>query len=339
MKRSPVVLAGTVTALSLLFAGCASGAAPSGQTSSQPSESSSPASSAPVKEYKIGITQIVSHASLDAAREGFKQAFADAGLEVTFDEQNAQGDQATATNIANKFNSAGLDLVLAIATPTAQASAQVITTTPVLFTAVTDPVAAQLVASAEAPGGNVTGTSDLNPVAEQIALVKKVAPNAKMVGVLYSSGEVNSEVQVKLAREAAAAEGLELVEKTITATGEVQQAASSLDVDAIYVPTDNNVVAGLEAVIQVAESRKIPLIAGEGDSVAKGALITYGIDYTKLGYQTGQMAIRILTEGADPATMPVETLKDVSLVVNQDAAARMGVELPADLLAQAQVVG
>nr|WP_300143814.1 ABC transporter substrate-binding protein [Propionicimonas sp.] len=332
MLRFPARVAiGIAAAVSIALTGCAPAATPG-------ASSDAPSSAAP-RAYKIGITQIVAHPSLDAAREGFKKALADAGLEVTYDEQNAQGDQATATNIANKFNSGDLDLILAIATPTAQASAQVITSKPLLFTAVTDPVAAQLVSSAEAPGGNVTGTSDMNPVAEQIALVKRVAPNAKTVGVIYSSGEVNSEVQVKAAREAATDLGLTLVEKTITATGEVQQAASALDVDAIYVPTDNNVVAGLEAVIQVAESRKIPLIAGEGDSVKKGALVTYGIDYSKLGLQTGQMAVRILTEGAKPATMPVETQKELTLVVNKAAAARMGVELPADLLAEAEVVG
>lgn len=333
MLRSPArVATGIAAAITIALTGCAQAAAPSAQSTDA---QSSPAQRA----YKIGITQIVAHPSLDAAREGFKKALADAGLEVTYDEQNAQGDQATATNIANKFNAGELDLILAIATPTAQASAQVITSKPLLFTAVTDPVAAQLVDSADAPGGNVTGTSDMNPVAEQIALVKRVAPDAKTVGVIYSSGEVNSEVQVKVAREAAAAQGLTLVEKTVTNTGEVQQAASALDVDAIYVPTDNNVVAGLEAVIQVAESRKIPLVAGEGDSVAKGALVTYGIDYTKLGYQTGEMAVRILTQGADPATMPVETQQELTLVVNSDAASRMGVELPADLLADAEVVG
>lgn len=331
MKRTPArVLAGLAAALSLALAGCASGTSSTQDTA---------APTAGAEAYTIGITQIVAHPSLDAAREGFKQALEEAGLEVTYDEQNAQGDQATATSIASKFASADLDLILAIATPTAQATAQAITDKPLLFTAVTDPVAAQLVESMEAPGGNATGTSDMNPVADQIALVKRVAPDAQTVGVIYSSGEVNSEVQVKAAREAAAAEGLTLVEKTVTTTGEVQQAASSLDVDVIYVPTDNNVVAGLESVIQVAESKRIPLVAGEGDSVEKGALITYGIDYTKLGQQTGEMAVRILTEGADPASMPVETQSELTLVVNQGAAERMGVTLPEDLLAEAEVVG
>ena len=305
----------------LLLAGCGSDSGSSSTASAGGSDT----------EYKIGITQFVSHASLDAAREGFKDGLADAGLKVSYDEQNAQGDQATASSIANKFAGANLDLVLAIATPTAQ----VISDVPILFTAVTDPVAADLMASNEAPGANVTGTTDMNPVAEQIGLVKQVAPDAKTVGVIYSSGEVNSAVQVELAREAAAAQGLELVEKTITTTGEVLQAAQSLDVDAIYVPTDNNVVAGLDSVLQVAEDRKIPVIAGETESVSKGALITYGLDYYELGKQTAEMAVKILTEGADPATMSVESQKTPKLVINTTAAERMGVTIPQSLLDKA----
>lgn len=329
MKRFSLAgLVGTLAAASLALAGCAGNAT---------SPTSAPAEAG--RTYAIGISQYVTHDSLDASREGFKQALADAGVQVTYDEQNAQGDQSTATSIASKFAAENLDLVLAIATPAAQASAQVITGIPVLFTAVTDPVAAMLVDSNEAPGGNLTGTSDMNPVADQIALVKKIRPDAQTVGVIYSSGEVNSEVQVAAAREAAAAQGLTLVERTVTTTAEVQQAANALDVDAFYIPTDNAVVSGLESVIQVAEAKKIPIVAGEGDSVARGAVITYGIDYHKLGYQTGQMALRILTEGADPATTPVETQKDLGLVVNKAAAARMGVTLPDDLLADAQVVG
>ena len=306
-------------------------------TTPSPASSGTPGAG---KQYHIGVTQIVTHPSLDAARSGFKQALQDAGLTVTYDEQNAQGDQATAASIAAKFATANLDLVLAIATPTAQATAQAVTTTPILFTAVTDPVAAKLVASMDAPGGNVTGTTDMNPVADQIGLIKQIKPTAKTVGVVYSSGEVNSEVQVRLARTAAQADGLTLVEKTITATADLQQAVNSLGaVDAIYVPTDNNVVSGLSTVIQYAESKKIPVVVGEGDSVAKGGCITYGIDYNKLGYQTGQMAVQILTKGANPATMPVESQKDLQLYVNTAAAARMGVTIPADLLAKANKVG
>lgn len=331
MKRS-IVLAGVAAATSLALVGCASGGS---------STQGGPGSDSPHtdKTYKVGIAQFVSHPSLDATRTGFKAAITESGLKVEYDEQNAQADQATNTSIATTFNNAKLDLVLAIATPTAQAAAQTITSTPILFTAVTDPVSAQLVDSMEKPGANVSGTSDMNPVAEQIALVKKIKPDAKKVGVIYSSGEVNSEVQVKAAKEAAGKEGLEVVEKTITTTGEVQQAANSLDVDAIYVPTDNNVVSGLESVIQVAETKKVPLVVGEGDSVKKGGVITYGIDYTKLGHQTGEMAVKILRDGANPADMAVETQSDLELYVNKAAAQRMGVTIPESLLKDAEVVG
>lgn len=286
--------------------------------------------------YSIGITQIVSHPSLDASVTGFKAALEEAGIKADYDEQNAQGDQATASSIASKFAAADLDLVLAVATPAAQTAAQAIADVPILFTAVTDPVAADLVDSLAAPGANLTGTTDMNPVAEQIALVKQLNPDAKKVGVLYSSGEVNSEVQVKLAREAAEAEGLELVEKTVTVASEVLQAAQSLgEVDAIYVPTDNTVVSALDSVIQVAEAEQIPLIAGEADSVANGALITYGLDYEELGRQTGEMAVKILTDGADPASLAVESQKTPKLVINTAAAENMGVEVPQDLLDKA----
>ncbi|SDB99443.1 putative ABC transport system substrate-binding protein [Raineyella antarctica] len=322
MKSARLGMVGAIAAVSMLLAAC-------GGTANTDAKSGD-------RTYKIGITQIVSHPSLDASRDGFKKALADAGLKVEYDEQNAQGDQATATSIANKFATDKKDLVLAIATPTAQAAAQAITDTPILFTAVTDPVSAQLVKSLQAPGANVTGTTDMNPVAQQVGLVKQLVPGAKTLGVIYSSGEVNSEVQVKLAREAATKEGLTLKEVAVSNSSEVQQGAQSLSgVDAIYVPTDNVVVSALESVLQVAETNKIPVIAGEGDSVKRGAVATYGIDYGKLGQQTGQMAVKILTQKADPATMPVESQSDVQLVVNTAAAQRMGVTIPADLLAKA----
>ena len=324
MKSARLGVVGAFAAAAMLLAAC--GGTNTGTTPGTGSQ----------KTYEIGISQIVSHPSLDASREGFKQAIADAGLKVNYDEQNAQGDQATATSIATKFASDRKDLVLAIATPTGQAAAQSITDIPILFTAVTDPVSAQLVDSLEAPGANVTGTTDLNPVAQQIGLAKKLAPQAKTLGIIYSSGEVNSQVQVRLAREAAATQGLTVKEVAVSNSSEVQQGAQSLaDVDVIYVPTDNVVVSALESVLQVGETEKIPVIAGEGDSVKRGAVATYGIDYTQLGRQTGEMAVRILTQGAAPATMPVESQSDVQLVVNIAAAQRMGVTLPQDLLDQA----
>lgn len=289
--------------------------------------------------YSIGALQFVQHPALDAATEGFKSALADAGLDVEYDDQNAQGEVPNTNTIASTFAGADLDLVFTVATPAAQAAAQAITDTPVLFTAVTDAEAAGLVDSNDAPGGNVTGTSDLNPVADQIALLAEIAPNAETIGIVYSSGEVNSEVQVELAKEAADELGLTIEEATVANSAEVQQATQSLgDVDAIYVPTDNTVVSGIAALVQVAEQNQIPVISGDSGPVEGGAIATLGIDYTKLGYQTGEMAAAILQDGADPATMAVEVSNDIELIINPAAAERMGVELPASVTDRADTV-
>lgn len=288
---------------------------------------------------KIGVLQFVQHPALDAATEGFKEALDDAGVDVEYDDQNAQGEVPNTNTIATTFASDDLDLVFTVATPAAQAATQAILDTPVLFTAVTDAEAAGLVDSNDAPGANVTGTSDLNPVADQLALLAEIAPDAKTVGVVYSSGEVNSEVQVDLAKEAAADLGLTIKEATVSNSSEVQQATQSLgDVDAIYVPTDNTVVSGIAALIQVAEQQQIPVISGDSGPVESGAVATIGIDYAKLGYQTGEMAAKILLEGADPATMPVETSNDVELIINPAGAERMGVELPDSVTERAGTV-
>ncbi len=294
-------------------------------------------------KIKIGITQIVEHPALDAARQGFIDELAEAGYDesrVVYDMQNAQGDFATAQTIAEKFVSSSVDLILAIATPTAQATANVTQDIPILITAVTDPVVAGLVESIDAPGTNVTGTSDLTPVAKQLELLRTIRPQAKRVGVMYNPGEANSLVQLDLAREAAAELGLTLVEVPVDNSSSVYQAAQSAvgRVDAIYVPTDNTVVSALESVIIVAENAKLPLVAGETDSVRRGAMATISIDYYGLGRQTGRMALEILENNADPASMPIEYLEDVALVLNPGAAQRMGVELSADLLAEASEI-
>ena len=289
--------------------------------------------------YKIGINQLVQHPALDAATAGFKEAFDDAGVDVEFDEQNANGEQSTALTIAQGFAGDDLDLVLSVATPAAQATAQNIQDTPVLFTAVTDPVSAELIDSLEAPGANVTGTSDVAPVDQQLDLLKELVPDAKKVGIVYASGEVNSQVQVDDAKEAAESRDLEIVTQTVTNVTEIPQAVQALgDVDAFYVPTDNLVVSGIASLVQAAEGSKTPVIGAEAGTVEGGAVATLGIDYTELGRQTGEMALRILRDGEDPATMAVETAKEFTYMVNEDAAERQGVTIPEAILNEAETV-
>lgn len=323
-----LALIGAVAASALVLSGC----------------SGSDDASEKTEVLNIGINQLVQHPALDATAEGFKQAFIDAGYvegeTVNFDEQNANGEQGTALSIAQNFASSDLDLVFAIATPAAQATAQAVTDVPVLFSAVTDPEAADLVESNEAPGANVTGTSDLASIPDQFELLQELVPDAKNVGIVYSSGEVNSEVQVAAAEEAGKDLGISIKTQTITTANDIQQAVTALgDVDAIYVPTDNMVVAGISSLIGVAEDQQIPVIGAESGTVEGGAVATLGIDYTKLGQQTGEMALKVLEDGADPAEMPVESAKEFTYVVNPEAAKRQGVEIPAEILDQAETVG
>ena len=313
---------GLVATSALVLAGCSGGGDDASGDGGEP--------------YRIGINQLVQHPALDSATAGFKEAFSEAGVEVEFDEQNANGEQATALTIAQQFAADDLDLTLAVATPAAQAMAQNIINIPLLFTAVTDPVSAELVDSMEEPGSNVTGTSDAAPIEGQLELLKQLVPDAERVGIVYASGEVNSQVQVDQAEEAAGPLGLEIVTQTVTTVNEIQQAVEALgDVDAIYVPTDNMVVAGIASLVQVAEDKQIPVIAAEEGTVEGGAVATLGIDYTELGRQTGEMALRILRDGEDPATMPVETATEFTYVVNEAAAERQGVTIPEDILAEA----
>lgn len=290
------------------------------------------------KAYKIGITQIVTHPALDAAVAGFKEALAEKGFtNITYDDQNAQGDMATASSIAQKFAGEGLDLILGVATPTTQAVVKADQTTPIVFTAVTDPVGAGLVSDPEAPGANVTGVSDMLPVQPHLDLIKQIVPDVKTVGVVYNAGESNSVFLIEAEKEAAAAMGIEIVDATASNSSEVQAAAESLvgRVDAISVLTDNTAVSALESIIKVAEQNKIPLIAGDTDSVKRGAVAAYAFDYKDLGLQAGYQAAEILS-GTPIADIPVEYAENLQLSVNEKAAAAMGVTLPSDLLSEAQ---
>ncbi|HHY26951.1 MAG TPA: ABC transporter substrate-binding protein [Desulfitobacterium dehalogenans] len=321
--------------LALGLAGCG-GSAPSTKETPQGAEQGS----SEEKQVKIGIIQIVEHPALDAAREGFLETLKANGYEVDknlkLDYKNAQNDQSLLNSIAQKFATSDLDLILAIATPSAQAMASATEDIPILITAVTDPVEAKLVGSMNKPGGNISGTTDMNPIKDQLELLKKLVPTAKTVGVIYNAAEVNSEVQVRIVKEEAPALGLEIVETTVSSSADVLQAAQSLigKVNAIYVPTDNMVVSAAQSVVQVANANKIPLISGESSVVDAGGLGTIGINYKNLGAQTGEMALRILA-GAKPADMPVEGQKDFDIVLNQEAIDLLGIEVPADIKSKA----
>jgi putative tryptophan/tyrosine transport system substrate-binding protein len=298
------------------------------------------------KTVKVGITQLVEHPSLDAAREGFIEALKDAGYEegknLKLDYQNAQGDMNNNASIAQKLISDKNDVILAIATPSAQSVVNSTKDIPILFTAITDPVGAQLVQSIEKPGANVTGTSDTHPdaIKNTIGAIKKFVPGAKKVGIIYNNGEPNSVVNVKNAKKALEAEGLEPVETTISSSSEVKQAAESLvgRADVLYIPKDNTVVSALESVLTVANAQDIPTFVGEGDSVKRGAFASYGLDYHALGYTTGKMAVDIL-KGKKPADIPVGFPEKLELYVNKKAAADEGITLTDDLLKDAKIVG
>lgn len=283
---------------------------------------------------KVGIIQLVEHSALDATYQGFVDGLAEAGYvdgeNIAVDYQNAQGEQANCVTIANKFVNDKDDLILAIATPAAQAVAQLTDTIPILITAVTDPATAKLVESNEHPGRNVTGTSDLTPVAAQIDLLTQILPEAQTVGLMYCSSEQNSVFQIQLAKDACEKAGLRYVEGSVSNSNEIQQVTQSLvgKVDAIYIPTDNMLAAGMQLVAQVANENRIPTIVGEDGMVRNGGMVTYGINYYELGKQTAAQAVRVLRDGASPADMPIEYLEKCDLSYNEDSLAAVGVTLP-----------
>jgi len=289
------------------------------------------------KVIKIGVIQLVEHSALDANYKGFVDGLAEAGYvngkNIKIDYQNAQGEQANCVTIAEKLINDRDDLIFAIATPAAQAVANLTSTIPVLISSVTDPESAKLVKSNENPGTNVTGTSDLTPCAAQMALLKKICPNAKKVGMLYCSSEQNSHFQIKLAEQACDKIGLEYVEATVSNSNEIQQVVQSLcgKVDVIYSPTDNMIAAGMATVAQVANENKIPTICGEDGMVKAGGMATYGINYYELGKQTAKMAVEILKNGKKPADMPIQYLDKCDLSVNEETVKKLGIKLPADL--------
>ena len=290
---------------------------------------------AKAEKVNVGIVQLVEHEALDAANKGFID-----GLASTFDKQNAQADQSNLQNIAHRFVNNKVDLICAIATPAAQTVANVTSDIPIVATAVTDYKTAKLVKDDAKPGTNVTGTTDMNPVAEQLDLLLKLVPNAKTIGTIYCSSEVNSQLQVELLKKAAAAKGVTVKEATVSTVNDIQQAARSLagDVQAVYVPTDNVLASAIPTLISVTEEAKLPVICAEGGMVRAGGLATLGVDYYKLGFQTGVMAADILSGKSKPADMAIQAQKEFKPTINLKEAAKIGLKVPEDLLKGAEVI-
>ena len=283
--------------------------------------------------YKIGILQLTEHAALDAANKGFVAAIEASGIDASIDQQNAQNDQSACQTIASTLVNENCDLILAIATPAAQAVAGATSDIPIVCTAITDFADSGLVEDNDAPGGNVTGTSDMNPVADQIDLLHQLGPDAKKVGLLYCTAESNSKIQIDLAAEQLDELGMEGVEYTASSSNEVQQVVESMvgKVDAIYTPTDNTIASAMTVIASIANENKAPTVCGEVAHVEAGGLASISINYEELGRRAGEMAVRILSEGADPADMPIETMTadECDLVYNQKTADTLDVDVSA----------
>ncbi len=293
-----------------------------------------------VQAQSVAVTSIVEHPALDSVKDGIQSALTTAGYTeakgLKWQFQTAQGNTAIAAQIARKFVGDNPDVIVAIATPSAQAVVAATKTIPVVYSAVTDPVAAQLVPGWGPSGTNVTGVSDALALDTQIELILKIVPDAKRIGIVYNPGEANSVVVVKQLREALPKVGLSLVEATAARTVDVGAAARSLvdKVDVIYTSTDNNVVSAFESLVKVANSAKIPLIASDTDSVKRGAIAALGVNYRDLGVQTGNIVVRIL-KGEKPGDIASETSAKQQLFVNPSAAEKQGVTLSDALLKSA----
>jgi putative ABC transport system substrate-binding protein len=291
------------------------------------------------KERVISVSQFMLHPALDALLRGFKETLQSKGFHVKYNIHIANGDEATNIGIAKRIGGENPDLVLAISTPSAQACLKNLPDATILFSAVSDPVGAGLVAGLNKPGPHITGMTDMSPVERHVALIHELQPGLKRIGVLYNARESNSVSLVKLLLEECRERGIEVVSKTVEKKENVAEAAAALvgQCDAIYVPTDNTVVSAMETVASICGKNRRPLYAADVESVPHGALISLAIDYYSMGRQTARMAERIL-QGEAPSAMPVESLEDYRIHVNLKAAGLMGVELPVSLLQSADVI-
>jgi len=289
------------------------------------------------KIYNVGIVQLVEHPALDAANKGFVDALTKRGYKegenIKYDRHNAQADQSNLQNIAQRFVSSKLDLIYAIATPAAQTMANATKDIPIVGSAITDYKSAKLVKDDAKPGTNVTGTTDMNPIKEQIELLKKLVPGTKSMGIIYNSSEVNSQIQADVAKKVAADLGMTTEIVTISTVNDIQQAANSLvgKVQAMYIPTDNVMASAMPTLTSITNEKKIPVICGEANMVKGGALATLAVDYYELGKQSGEMAADILEGKSKPADMAIQAQKTYETFINKKNVDQLAIEIPADL--------
>lgn len=292
------------------------------------------------KTAKVVVSQIVEHPALDATRQGLIDGLKTKGYEqgknLEFDYKTAQGNPAIAVQIARQFVGEKPDVLVGIATPTAQALVSATRSIPVVFTAVTDPVGAKLVKQLKQPGKNVTGLSDLSPVSQHVELIKEILPNVKSIGVVFNPGEANAVTLVELLKQSAAQHGIQVVEATALKSADVQSATQAIasKSDIIYAPTDNTVASAIEGMVVAANQAKTPVLGGATSYVEKGAIAGLGFDYYQVGVQTADYVAAII-EGADPGSLDVKIAKGSDLVVNTNAASKLGVALPQSVLDRA----
>lgn len=330
-RRMKKAIATVLTMLlaAALLAGCGDGAQGEGQADDS---------------FKLGILQLTEHPSLNTIREsivaGLEEEGYTEGDNLVIDYKNGQNDMTNMKTIAQTFVSGGCDLIIAIATPAAQAVLSETTEIPIIFAAVTDPVDAGLVDDLNAPGGNVSGTSDEVSAEAVMELAKEITPGFKTIGALYSAGEDNSDSVIKGLLEYADRNGYEVVESTVTNTSEVQQAAQYLadNADIIYSPIDNTVASAMAVATEIFNNAGVPFYVSADSMVADGGLATYGIDYTVLGKETAKMAAQVLA-GADTAAMPVVKMSDMQVYINNSTAAALGIQIPQSVADRASVLG
>lgn len=326
MVGKKILALGSIVLSMSLFVGCAgSGATSEGKT------------------VKIGITQIASHPALDASREGFLEALAEKGYKegenLNIELQNAEGDIATAQLIATNFTSSKKDLIFGIGTPSAQVAFNTTKDIPIIVTAVTDAKEAGLVQSNEKSGTNVAGTSDAVPIQQQVKLIRDLFKDAKTIGVLYNTSEVNSEIQVNDLKEAAKENGFEVVAKGITSVNDISQALDAIlgSVDVLYTPADNLVASSMAIIAAQAIEKKVPVVGAEEAHVQNGALITEGISYKKLGYEAGLMAVQVL-EGSNISELPVKKSEETELVINEDTMNKLSITIDEEIMERATLL-